>query len=93
MRAAAGRSEDSSGARGIVRNKADRAQTEMLAVTFVVTKSEQLVVAQRAAERRAKVIALKLRDLCLVEIIACVQRAIAQKFIHRAVELCFLQKR
>ncbi len=58
----------------------------MLPVTFVVTKPEQLVMAHRAAECGAEVIALKLRDICLVEIIARVQGAVAQKFIHRAVE-------
>src|SRR5207253_9508369 len=69
-----------------VRRERDIAQSEVLAEPFVICEQERLVFLERPAERCAKHITLKLRDGAVIEEIARVERAIAQKFICAAVE-------
>ena len=59
----------------------------MLAITFVISKQEQLVFLERPAQSSSEHIALELRDASLVKEIARVQRAVAKKFVHAAMQL------
>src|SRR6202035_1026177 len=65
----------------------DVAKTEILSVTLIVTKKEDLVAADGAAERAAEVVALELGDLLLIEVVACIERAVAQEFVGGAMQL------
>src|SRR5262249_37295428 len=75
-----------SGARGIVGNKRKIAEAEILTEAFVIYKKEGFVFLKRAAERAAKFIALKFGNIAMVKEIACIESAIAQKFVDIAVE-------
>jgi hypothetical protein len=54
---------------------------------FVVAENEELVVANGSAERAAELIALKFGDGTNVEVVASVERAVADEFKCVAVQL------
>src|ERR1019366_3397108 len=56
---------------------------------FVIAEEERAVAPQRAARRRAELVALVRRARLPPggEVVACVQRAVAQKLVSRAVKL------
>src|SRR5580692_10513710 len=73
--------------RGVVGYKGDIAHSQMLPVSFVVSKQEELVLLERAAQRASEYIALELGDFALVEEISGVQIAVAQELVDVPVEL------
>ena len=69
-----------------VGDECDVAKAEVLSVTLVVAKEEDLVATDGTAERAAEVVALKFGNLLLVEVVAGVERAIAQELIGCAMQ-------
>src|SRR5258706_11164348 len=58
----------------------------MLAESLIVSEEERLVLADRAGQRRAEFVSLKLRDIAEVEKISRIQGAVPQKFVNCAVK-------
>ncbi len=70
-----------------IRNHAHAAQRQRLAEAFVVAEQEQLVLLERAAQRAAELVpAERRRNGRLVEEIARIESAVAQKFEQRSVQ-------
>ena len=58
----------------------------MLAIAFIISENESLVLLNRTAQRSSKIIALKLRDVALIEKIAGIEIAVADELVERAVQ-------
>src|SRR5260370_5746702 len=69
-----------------VGDERDIRNTEVLTIPFVVAEEEEAVASQRTAERRAVVVALKLGDPGLVEVVARVKVRVAKKLVCGAVK-------
>ena len=74
----------------VIGNQRHIAQAQVLPVAFVVAEQKQLVFANGPARGRTEFVSLERRDRALVEEIARVQSAVAQKLIQpsRAVDWC-----
>ena len=70
----------------VIGNQRHRAQPPVLPEAFVVAEEKQLVLLHRAAQRRAKLVALELRNRRLVKVVARIESAVAQKFKYRAMQ-------
>src|SRR5258708_21722107 len=77
----------SAGARCGVRDQREIAKSQRLPKAFVVPEQKRLVLAQWTAQRSTELIALKLRDVPVVEEVPRVQCAVPDEFIDVAVEL------
>src|SRR5579884_2036616 len=78
---------DISSSGGVVGNERYIAQRKMLAKALIIPEKENLVLANRSAQRSAEDIALKLRRVALIEVIASIEGVVAQKFVSGAVDL------
>ena len=78
---------DGRGAGSGVRHEGEIAETELLAEAFVVAEEKRFVLLDRAAERTAEHVALERRNRAVVEVVAGIERAIAQEFVGVAVKL------
>ena len=70
----------------IVRYESDSAQAPILAEAFVVAEEEELVGANGSSERAAELVALKLGNGALVEVVARIECAVADEFKCGAVQ-------
>src|SRR5579871_3937742 len=70
-----------------VGNQGNVAQAQMLAEALVVAENEELVLDDRAAQRPAELVALKLGDRTSIEEVARVEVAVAQELVNAAVKL------
>ncbi len=73
-------------ARLVVGHEGDGAQSPVLAEALVVAEEEELVRANGAAERSAELVALKLGNVALIEVVARIEGAVANEF-----ECCAVQ--
>src|SRR5690348_7224143 len=76
-----------SGARVIIGHQRHIAESEVLTIALIIAEEKELVAADGAAERTTELIALKFGDGADVEIIARVEDAVAEKFVHVAVDV------
>src|SRR4029077_9058459 len=70
-----------------VRHERNVTQSQGLAKSFIIREQERLVLPDRAAQRTAENVALKVGNLRLIEKIPGVQRAIPQELVSIAMNL------
>src|SRR3569833_1073485 len=70
-----------------VRHKRDGAQAPCLAESFVVAEEKQFVFDQWPTQRSAKLVALKRRNRAVIEVVAGIERAIADELKSCAMDL------
>ena len=67
---------------GVVGHEGDIAQAQMLAKAFVIAEEKKFVLLDGAAERRRRSRFAQTGDGALIEEIACVEGAVADKFVE-----------
>src|SRR3984957_17083156 len=74
-------------ARSVVWDKGGIPEDEGLAGYFIVREEKCLIFHDWPTNRCAKNVALKVRNVPVVEEVACIERAVAQKFVSRSMQL------